>query len=257
MSVGFDPAYREALLAQLRRQVRREKRPIWRRPGTLTTAGLIAGVAIAGTATAAAAGVIGLPGARATTPLGQAIVQQHQGSATIDLGAVPKGATNIAVEFWCLSPGTFMLNDGSKVTCKASDVGSQSSATLPLGSNPSTTAVSTAPDASWRISVAYVNQTTTPWAVNAHGQSYGVENEHGTPDLVAVQSTSGKDGYVLSKALRDADGTTAAQQFTSPQDALRWQEEMAGKTVTLPVYLSDGTTQVGEFVIAYPAPPGK
>jgi len=48
---------------------------------------------------------------------------------------------------------------------------------------------------------------------------------------------------------QDADGTTAQKSFTSPEDALKWQDANAGRTHTIPVYESNGTTVIGEFQI--------
>ena len=251
--IGFEPTFGSSLRTELQRRVRLAARPVWRRPRVLVTAaGVAVTLALGGTA-AATAGLIVLPGAPNVVPLGKAVAEQHQGTSSVDLGTPPAGATNIAVEFWCLSPGNFTLGDGSVVTCDASDVGSRSVATLPLATGQHSTSVSTSNDAQWKLSAAYVNSTTTPWAVNAHGQSYGVPNSHGTPDLVAVQTTDGKDGYALATEIADANGTTAAKTFKSPQDALDWQKSMAGKTVVVPVYLSDGTTRIGDFDVVYPA----
>jgi hypothetical protein len=186
-------------------------------------------------------------------PLGEAIVEEHRGTATVELGTAPNGATNIAVEFWCLSAGEFTLGDGSMITCDASDNESLASATLPLAEGQHSTSVSTTPDALWRLSAAYVNSTTTPWAINANGQTYGVANEHGTPDLVAVLATDGQLGYAFAAEIADADGTTAAEGFETPQEALDWQEAMAGKSIIVPVYLSDGTTRIGDFEIRFPS----
>jgi hypothetical protein len=38
----------------------------------------------------------------------------------------------------------------------------------------------------WRLTAAYAQVHTSPWAVNANGQTYGVANDNGTPDLPAV-----------------------------------------------------------------------
>lgn len=253
---GFETTFGSSLRTELQRRVRLASRPMWRRPRVIAAVvGVVAALALGGTA-AATAGLLVLPGAPTVASLGTPTTEQHRGPATVDLGAPPAGATNIAVEFWCLSAADFTLGDGSLVTCKRDDVGSRSSATLPLAVGQHSTSVSTAPGAEWRLSAAYVNSTTTPWAVNVHGQSYGVVNEHGTPDLIAVQTADGKDGYALASELAQADGTVAAKGFKNPQDALDWQKAMAGKTIVVPVYLSDGTTRIGDFDITYPEQPG-
>jgi hypothetical protein len=54
---------------------------------------------------------------------------------------------------------------------------------------------------------------------------------------------------VYAEELNEANGSTASESFTSPADALAWQETRKGKTYSVPVYESDGTTTIGEFVI--------
>ncbi len=105
------------------------------------------------------------------------------------------------------------------------------------------------PDAEWELTLAYVKEELTDWATNGSGQTYGAENPDGIPDLIAVVATNGREGYVHRAELEEANGTAAAREFTSPEDAIKWQEERAGKTFTVPVYEADGTTQIGEFVI--------
>lgn len=61
------------------------------------------------------------------------------------------------------------------------------------------------------------------------------------------------DGAVLKAAdLADANGTTAAESFTSPEDALEWQESMRGMRIEIPVNERDGRTIIGVFVVEYP-----
>ena len=99
------------------------------------------------------------------------------------------------------------------------------------------------------MTATWVLAETTEWAVNADGYTYGVINENGEPDLIAVMTTDNQPGYVWRTDLNDANGTTAAESFTSPEDALRWQEANAGVVRHIPVYESDGTTQIGAFQV--------
>lgn len=68
---------------------------------------------------------------------------------------------------------------------------------------------------------------------NAHGQTYGSmrkSDEHGeTPDLIEALATNGKVGYV-----RLGD-------FEAPSSE-------SGQPRRLPVYQSDGTTRIGEYI---------
>ena len=66
----------------------------------------------------------------------------------------------------------------------------------------------------------YVNRVTTPWGTNASGQTYGVSNQNGTPDLVAVIIDQGKvQGYVKASDLDSASGNYVVH---SPAQALAW-----------------------------------
>jgi len=91
------------------------------------------------------------------------------------------------------------------------------------------------------------------YETNAAGETYGSaadatspENE---PDLIRAQATNGKTGYVKKVDLDAANGTTAAESFKSPEDALRWQETEGQLDHTIPVYDVDGVTQIGEFTV--------
>lgn len=86
------------------------------------------------------------------------------------------------------------------------------------------------------------------WPRNAAGQTYGVQgNSSVAPDLIRVQATNGETGYVYSKQLAALDGPAP----TSPKEALDWQKAHVGETVSIPVYLSDGKTVVGQFDMTY------
>jgi hypothetical protein len=86
------------------------------------------------------------------------------------------------------------------------------------------------------------------WPRNAAGQTYGVQgNSSVAPDLIRVEATNGKTGYVDSKQLANLDGPAP----TSPKEALDWQKAHEGETVSIPVYLSDGKTVVGKFDMTY------
>lgn len=86
----------------------------------------------------------------------------------------------------------------------------------------------------------------TDWPVNAGGQTYGsaaaAKSPADEPDLILVYATNGKLGYSLRT---DLEGDTPS----TPEEALAEQAARAGKGVTVPVYLSDGKTQIGEFDI--------
>jgi hypothetical protein len=89
---------------------------------------------------------------------------------------------------------------------------------------------------------------------NTAGQTFGsaavAPSADEEPDLVAAETTDGREGYVLKSDLDDANGTTAAKTFKSPQDALAWQtSEAAQRDHLIPVYAADGRTVIGSFLI--------
>lgn len=100
----------------------------------------------------------------------------------------------------------------------------------------------------WVVTVQYVTYVPTEFGVNANGDSFGITgSERGEPTLIAVMATNGKQGYVYRTELEDANGTTAAKTFEDPADALAWQDAHTGEIVTIPVFESDGETEIGEF----------
>jgi len=145
-----------------------------------------------------------------------------------------------------LTPGEFTYADGASMSCATGDLTDRfgtSSYTMALAAGQHTTSIRTSDDARWTLTVTYVDRETTGWATNDSGQTYGVANDHGTPDLVAVIATDGTPGYALAADLAAAEGPT----FTSPADALAWQNTHHGDAASVPVYKSDGKTVVGEF----------
>ncbi len=90
---------------------------------------------------------------------------------------------------------------------------------------------------------------------NASGLTYGSLEEANSPDsapdLILVEATNGRVGYVLRTALDAATGGNVS----NPSEAIAWQKKVdamaaAGQQTSIPVYLADGTTQIGVFVIS-------
>lgn len=83
------------------------------------------------------------------------------------------------------------------------------------------------------------------YAINENGMEYGsvltAEYTGHNPDLVSVVATNGIEGYAYESEL--------FIEPTTLEDAIAVSQEMHSKTV--PVYESDGTTVVGEFVTYY------
>jgi hypothetical protein len=193
-----------------------------------------------------------LPGGTQVAELAGSVTATRTGTATVELGHAPQGSTNIRMTLVCLSAGTIAFPDGASVSCFAADMKQPEryrtfGYSIPLKTDQHSMTITASPGVTWRLIATYTNEKVTPWAVNARGDSYGVINDNGTPDLIAVTATNEKQGYVYAADLAYADGS--GQNFTSPEQALEWQRERAGKTVTITVYLSDGTTPIGEFTV--------
>lgn len=186
---------------------------------------------------------------------GVLVDQTGAGSAEVLLPGPPSEATHLSVQVTCLSAGSISFGteplNNPRIVCDRGDESASTWYDFPVDGQE-TLYVTSATDVQWRIAAVYVARAATDWSVNAKGETFGIENDSGTPDLIAVLTTEGRQGYVYADELAEIDGTAAAREFTSPEDALRWQEEQKGKTLSVPVYLSDGETVVGEFVIQNP-----
>ncbi|WP_146071033.1 hypothetical protein [Cryobacterium sp. Y57] len=195
-----------------------------------------------------------MPGAQEVTEFGASVVKTATGTDTVQLDAVPDGATGVFVSLTCLTPGTFTFEDGASIGCTMDDVGQATgggSYTLTLSPGQQSITITTPLESSWTITATSVSERTTEWAVNDNGETYGALNEGGEPDLIAVIATNGNEGFVHAGELAHADGSEQAATFTSPEQALAWQDSMAGKNVSVPVYQNDGETRIGEFTIQY------
>lgn len=86
---------------------------------------------------------------------------------------------------------------------------------------------------------------------NAAGQTYGLMEVVAFdewPDLVEVVATNGRFGYVE----RDLLNETTGGHVSTPEEALKWQRQMDEATwisKEIPVFESDGTTEIGHFEI--------
>lgn len=237
----FSVALRAALVEHVVQAAVRERRHRVR-----VGVGAFLGLGLAAGGVAVAGNLLPLPGADVASELAAPLTVTRTGPATIELGAAPKGATHIALDLTCLTAGSFTFDDGARVNCSGSDAGERvSSYTLPLAPGQHTTSIRAGEGAEWKLTATYMHLQSTAWAVNAKGDTYGVVNGDGTPDLVAVEATNGRTGYAYARDLAGAEGP----RFTSPADALAWQAAHQGTSVSIPVYEADGETVVGEFVI--------
>jgi hypothetical protein len=251
MDPVFAAALRVALVATVNDTPRVRRRWRWRF-GT----GLFLGLTVVVGGAALASGVLTLPGGSVNTSLGVAVTASRSGTATIDLGTPPATATDISIALTCLTPDTFTFPGGS-YQCDESDM-SRSAAfrtvsdVVPLTEGVNSVTVTTGASASWTLRASYVNQVTTSLGVDASGETYGVVNQKGTPDLVAVVIDDGKlDGYVKATDLNCAAGGGVE----SLSEAANWDKVSQDMNVTIPVYQSDGVTEIGTFFVGHATEP--
>ena len=246
MDPVFTAALRDALGSTVKDTPRVRRRWRWR-VGT----GMFLGVTLVAGGVALASGVFSLPGAPVDSPLGNVVTATRTGTATIDIGTPPAGATDLSLSFTCLTAGTFDFPDGSSSVCDAADllrppIYRSGSEVLPLTPGVDTVTITTSANASWTLQVTYVNRVATPWGVNASGETYGVQNQSGTPDLIAVVIDQGKtQGYVEASELNCASGSAVE----SLAQARKWDQDSQNRNVSIPVYESDGTTVIGTFIV--------
>ncbi len=188
-------------------------------------------------------------GAQKITPLTSPVKVTGTGTQTVELGPAPAEANGIDLQLVCLSAGTLTVTPGgTSIACTAADIGNPRGSSItypyamPLSHGQHSLTVSTATGVGWRLTARYAVVSATPWGVNASGQTYGMENDNGTPDLIAVSVPDGKTGYAYSSQI----GPNSCPRPDSPTQALEWQKTPL-VTEHVPVYLSDGKTRIGQI----------
>lgn len=188
-----------------------------------------------------------LPGAQIVDAIGPTVTQSYTGPSRIDIGLVTGDANAVQITIECTSPGAFDvsyiaddgLETGALWVCGVGDdqvpVGTRTPMeVITLVDGQVDVQVATDAETTWTASVQFVTAETTEWGVNANGQTYGVPNNNGVPDLEAVLASNCELGYVY---FTDMMSTKAGEES--------W---------TIPVYESDGETVIGEFWIGSNAP---
>jgi hypothetical protein len=249
----MDETFAQGLRAVLVQRVNAASPARARRHRWWVGAGIFAGVGLIGGVGAAAAGFFTEPGADIVTEVAAPAEGIHTGTQTVNLGPAPEGATHISMELTCLSVGTLYAEDGASMGCGPDGIDGWGGFTIALEPGQHSTEIRTStPEVRYRLRATYVNRTPTEWAVNENGDTYGAANDRGEPDLLSVIATNGEFGYSYTEELDEASGRTASEKFTSPAEALAWQEARLGKSFAVPVYEADGETVIGEFVIEGP-----
>lgn len=190
-----------------------------------------------------------LPGATTTVDLTDPVAVTGTGTSAVELGPRPDGATAANVSVVCLTAGRIVYPDGASMVCDAP--ASESAIANPRSANyslidldPGQTSLRfrANPDVRWKVVANYVRTETSTWGVNAKEETFGVQRGGKSPDLIAVVTTEGEQGYAYVK---DLDGPMP----TSPADALAQQEANEGQSRSVPVYESDGETVIGEYTV--------
>ena len=137
-------------------------------------------------------------------------------------------------------------DDGAGETCDEGDLqhSTQSIGTLPLARGQDSIVITADAGDRWRATVFYASTGRTPYKTNANGQTYGTDGGApggplDEPDLEAVQATNGKVGYAYATQLNGPTPTSPAQAIAENNQPAR----------TIPVYQSDGRTQIGQFKV--------
>ena len=161
-------------------------------------------LALVGATTGAAIVAYNLPGTTSVATLGSSVFTTHTGTASIDLGPVPANATVVVIDWACISDdGQLALLTvpsagsagpyGAGMNCAGSDGRTNHIDNGLLPQAGSTTVTITAdPDTTWKATAQYATSTTTEWGVNNDGQTYGVPNVRGVPDLTPPEPPMGK-----------------------------------------------------------------
>lgn len=237
MTPAMDERFAAALRGVLVEQVQHSKRRRARHRVLRATGFLAGALTLVSGGIAFAVGALHLPGSEIATKLAPPVVVAGTGTQVVQLGPPPAAAHSIDIKLTCLSVGAFTTADGAQLRCDPADVGHGAGTMewrLPVEPGQHTTTITAGPGERWQLVATYTAVTTSTWQVNPQGQTYGVANSAGTPDLVAVVATNGRSGYAY-----------AAQLFARPT------QPPSGKpnASTIPVYESDGQTVIGEFVV--------
>lgn len=203
-----------------------------------------------------------LPGQPIVANLGEPTTQTTDGSIEISLPAAPVGATHVRVSITCLTAGETHWGfdpggNNPSSSCSVDDLGGANSGyfDFPLEAGHGILYIDASDGTLDLVTTQYLNYVETAWGVNERGETYGVERDGKAPDLMAVEGAS-PSGPTVAGYARSADlnafGPDWPKQPSSPEQAVKWQAERDARYPNgwdIPVYESDGVTQIGFFHI--------
>lgn len=247
----------EAARRQLEEVAAKRLRPFSGRWRLGAAAGLGVGLSLGGVAWASGVFSQQQPGAPEQTMLAPTVTATRTGTATVYLGRPPYRANSVSLTLTGFSVGSYRFPNGSSMGCSQSDLAGgnrcQTMEVEDLVPGERSITISTSANATWSLEATYVKEVVTPWRTNALGETYGVANAHGFPDLVAVEFNDGKgQGYAKWKDLNCAQDWPGPP--STPAEALAQQKQREDTNVAVPVYKSDGITKIGVFLVGNRGP---
>lgn len=205
-----------------------------------------------------------IPGAPLISLVGAPTVLSVTAPVEHPISGRPDGVTHVRVTVTALTAGSvdWGTDPGGNNPGAAfgrGDIGGRGATTwydFPLDETTDTFFVTPSRGLTATVSLQYLNLTPTHLKRNAAGQTYGLEGgPDGVPDLIAVSGVSpegeGVLGYARSGELH-AFSPEHPEQPSTPEEAHAWQEDRQEKHPVgwdIPVFESDGTTQIGTFHI--------
>lgn len=235
-AITLDPVRAAAIERELAAIGSRDSRLRRRQRRVRVISVTVGSVALAGALTGGAILVSNLPGEVTTKPLGAIVKGTFVGSSNVELGEPPADAAAVVLEIGCSGGGEMSVPltggvNGDVVSWDCAGRDPRDTVRIGSGQLPaegtSFISITAAPGTEWTVIAQYAISSTTEWGVNANGQTYGVPNDNGIPDLMSAQATNGELGYIFHSDLLAAN-----------------HDE------TINVYAADGTTVIGGFHIS-------
>lgn len=284
MTDAFTPARSDAIRAGLVAEVGmtppRRRRMLW--AATLVVGGALAGAGVS-TAAFAATGVLEMrpviaqpsgqpvpdlpdavpapagitPGAPIVSLLGEPVTAAVPGTSEVPLTERPDGATHARVVVTATHAGglSFGTDPGGNNTSISGGVESATWFDFPLDGTVRALYIDASDGFEGTVVVQFVSYLPTMLGVNARGETYGVGESVGSPDLVLAEGTA-PDGSRVTGYVRASDLAWSSPDHhgmpSSPEEALAWQTETQEKYPngwTLALFESDGVTEIGRFQV--------